>query len=365
MSIPLENPSPDFETFGEVLRGKKAPQQVPFVELGVDGEVVRSITEDLFGEKWVPSVEENEEEWWKQLIRFYYRLGYDYVTMWSPWTNLPQFKERRTQDTATLSRGERSWIEEGGGIIKNWEEFHRMPWDQIGIDLRPYEIVEAHLPEGMKIMASTTLFEMILERFMGYEDLFYLVQDDPELVKAIFDAWGRKVQEYYEQVIGLESVGGIFHADDLGYKTATMLRPQFLREVVFPWFKKYADLAHEYGKMYWYHCCGNVSEVMEDLIEDVKIDAFHSFQDVIIPVSEFKKRYGDRIAVLGGIDMDVLARAREGELRGYVRQVLDTCMPGGRYALGSGNTAANYVPVKNYLAMLDEGWRYHTDGGWK
>ena len=33
-------------------------------------------------------------------------------------------------------------------------------------------------------------------------------------------------------------------------------------------------------------------------------------------------------------------------------------MKGGGYALGSGNSIANYVPVENYLAMLDEGLNY-------
>ena len=94
-----------------------------------------------------------------------------------------------------------------------------------------------------------------------------------------------------------------------------------------------------------------------DLIEDVKIDAFHSFQDVIIPIGRFMERYGDRIAGFGGVDMDCLARMEEDELRQYVRSILDDCMPG-RFALGSGNTVANYIPVDNYLAMLDEARRW-------
>jgi uroporphyrinogen decarboxylase len=32
-------------------------------------------------------------------------------------------------------------------------------------------------------------------------------------------------------------------------------------------------------------------------------------------------------------------------------------MPGGGYALGSGNSIANYIPAENYIAMLEEGWR--------
>ena len=33
-------------------------------------------------------------------------------------------------------------------------------------------------------------------------------------------------------------------------------------------------------------------------------------------------------------------------------------MPGGGYCLGTGNSVANYIPLDNYLAMLDEGRRY-------
>jgi uroporphyrinogen decarboxylase len=177
------------------------------------------------------------------------------------------------------------------------------------------------------------------------------------LVEAVFEVWGRKVYDAYAACVECPNVGAIFHADDLGYRTSTMLSPAFLRKNVFPWFAKYAALAHERGLTYWYHSCGNPLEIMEDLIEDVRIDAFHSFQDPIITAGDFLGRYGDRIAALGGIDMDKLARLAEPELRAYVRATLDECMPG-RFALGSGNTVANYVPTENYLAMLDEGCKY-------
>ncbi len=93
---------------------------------------------------------------------------------------------------------------------------------------------------------------------------------------------------------------------------------------------------------------------MDYLIEDVGIYAFHSFQDVIIPVAEFRRRCGHRIATLGGVDMDKLVCLDEGNLRKYVRDILDDCMPRGRYALGSGNSIANFIPIENYLVMLEE-----------
>jgi uroporphyrinogen decarboxylase len=53
--------------------------------------------------------------------------------------------------------------------------------------------------------------------------------------------------------------------------------------------------------------------------------------------------------------VDKLCRLPENELRVYVRDIIQNCLPGGRFALGSGNTVANYVPLRNYLAMIDEG----------
>lgn len=103
------------------------------------------------------------------------------------------------------------------------------------------------------------------------------------------------------------------------------------------------------------HSCGNLREIMDDLIDEVGIDAKHSFEDGIQPVTEAKRLYGDRVALLGGIDVDYLCRSSEEEVRAYTRRVIEVCAPGGGWALGTGNSVANYIPVKNYLAMLDEG----------
>ena len=54
---------------------------------------------------------------------------------------------------------------------------------------------------------------------------------------------------------------------------------------------------------------------------------------------------------------DFLSRATEQEVRERVRQTVEICQPGGGFALGSGNSVANYIPLDNYLAMLDEGRR--------
>jgi uroporphyrinogen decarboxylase len=315
--------------------------------------------ERLFRErKDVPALLDTEKPYWKILIDFYYRMGYDYAPV-SPPSAPITVKSRVTKDTAILSRGNRSWVEEKEGVITTWEELEAFPWNRINLPLRDFfSFVNENLPAGMKITVGSSLYETVGERLLGWECMFRNLYLDPDLVKEVFNRRGEIVYNNYKEAVSHDCVGAIFHADDLGYKKGTMIKPNMLKEIVFPWFKKYVSLAHEYGKLFLYHCCGNVSAILDDLIEDVGVDGFHSFQDVIMPVWEFKEKYGDRVAVLGGVDVDKLARYDQRSLRKYVRSILARCVPGGRYALGSGNTITNYVPPENYVAMIEEGQKW-------
>jgi uroporphyrinogen decarboxylase len=228
------------------------------------------------------------------------------------------------------------------------------------MDLWAYEFASANLPPGMGIFGclSGGILEIALNDLFGYETLSYVLYDNPELARAVFDKIGNSVCQAYKRLIGLKNLVGFFQGDDMGFKTATLISPDFLRKYVLPWHKKLAELAQANNLLYILHSCGNLETIMEDLIKDVHIDAKHSFEDAIMPVTEAKKRYGDKVAILGGVDLDKLCRFEEDQLRSYVRGILTACLPGGGYALGTGNSVANYIPLKNYLIMLDEGLNY-------
>jgi len=58
------------------------------------------------------------------------------------------------------------------------------------------------------------------------------------------------------------------------------------------------DIAHKAGKLLVFHSCGNMYKLMDELIDDVGIDAKHSYEDKIVPVDEAYRRWGDRVAIL-------------------------------------------------------------------
>jgi uroporphyrinogen decarboxylase len=356
----LDSPKPDFETFRHMLTGDQMPERVHLVELSMDQPIMRALVETYSTEAWFAWDQGFQvtppEAYYRQLVTLYYRLGYDYAPIWATWPNHPDPKHRVGNDTASESGEQRHWVEEGYGLITSWADFHAFPWDAILPDPRPIDYAARHLPDGMKLTVNTTYFEHIFENLLGIEGLSYLLADDPELVDAVFERWGEIVYRYYAMVIENEAVGAIFHADDMGFKTSTLIAPRTLRRLVLPWHKRFADLAHAHNKLFLIHSCGNLYRqgIIDDLIDDVGIDGFHSFQDVILPVSEFKARYGHRVATLGGLDMDKLVRLDEASLRAYIQSTLADGMRGGRFALGSGNTIANYIPIEHYLILLEE-----------
>ena len=135
--------------------------------------------------------------------------------------------------------------------------------------------------------------------------------DDPELLQMIFDKVGAALVRLVERMSERPFVGAIQMGDDMGFKTATMISPKALRQYVFPWQKKAVEAAHKHGKPFILHSCGNLAKIMDDLIAN-GIDAKHSFEDEIMPVAQAKKRWGDKIAILGGLDMDFLCRVHPG-----------------------------------------------------
>lgn len=181
-----------------------------------------------------------------------------------------------------------------------------------------------------------------------------MVYEDPELFKAIVDKLGGLLEEYNRRLLEFDGVSIIFQGEDFGAVSQLLLPPDIIREYFFPWHTKYAKMCHDAGRPYFLHSCGEVTAIMDGLIDEVKIDAKHSFDSKSSPVVEYKKRYGDQIAILGGVDVHVLASASPEEVRKHTRSVIEACAPGGRFAIGSGNSIPSYISVENYLTMMDE-----------
>lgn len=369
--IPIKNPKPDINGFLDAMAGKKIPDKPPLVEFVIDGSIMKTILENKLGRKWIDPPYETEYmgglmnipkdsinilgKWLDNQIAFWYHMGYDYVLggdgMWLPATSLT------TLDTAKKNSNKtRRWQALSNCIINDWDDFEEYPWPEVAEEnFYIPEYIDSHLPEGMGFFTyhAFGVYEHT-SRLMGYEGLCLNLIDDPSLVKAVADKVGGLIYKYHEHLLESSNMTAIFQGEDFGCNTQTLISPDDLRKYFLPWHKKYAGLYHEKNKPYYLHSCGKIDAIMDDLIDDVRIDGKHSFQDGVSSIIEAKKLWGDRICLLGGVDIDKLTRLEPDDLRKYVRKIINSCSPGGRFAIGSGNSVPNYISLENYLTMLDE-----------
>jgi uroporphyrinogen decarboxylase len=354
--IPFHHPHPDAVEFVDILLGRRATRRVPLVEYIVDDVVMRPIVTELLGRTWCEAGPDRDSQiaYLGNFVAFWHAMGYDFVR-YEEGLPLPQHK-LLTADTAPTSSKDRAWADEHQGAIMSWEDFERYPWPKVeDFDFSRYEYLNAHLPEGMGLISSHAggVFEH-LSWIMSFEGLCTALMDEPDLVAAVASRLGNLMEQFYAHILDLDRLIVLFPGDDMGYKSATMISPADLRKYTLPWHARFAAMAHAKGIPYFLHSCGNLKGIMDDLIDKVKIDGKHSYEDAIIPVQDFQSRYGSRIAVLGGVDINILSGKPVEEVRRHVRFLIHTCHPRGRYAIGSGNSVPSYVPVNNYLTMIDE-----------
>jgi uroporphyrinogen decarboxylase len=353
--------TPDWESLKACVMRQGTPHRVHHIELFLDQEIKNEIINRYhICSDLDPRSAFYPYECEIRLQRF---LGFDYVRQGIDAIDI-QLNRIVTYDTAELQRqGGRSYIDEKKGPITNWAEFELYPWPESSqVTTEALEWYEKHLPDDMCVIGSGGFghFAEYLTWLMGYETLCFALYDQRDLVQAIADRLMDLYVFVLNRILEFDRVKIIWGSDDMGFKTGPMIGPDDLRHFVLPGHKKMAEMSHQAHRPYLLHSCGNLSTIMDDLLDTVKIDAKHSFEDTIEDVRDVKTTYGTRIALLGGIDVDFLCRADTETIRQRVKNTLDICMPGGGYCLGTGNSVANYIPLHNYLTMVDEGRNYHT-----
>ncbi len=370
---------PDFDNLRRTLLRQGPPGPVPFAELFADPGTMELVLDQKFPVDLRAMVRGTSEEGEPEpaldrllkgkqvvdmILRFCLETGYDYVYMY-PGIDFPRDNYNLAEDTASQKNwiaGQRVWQNEETGPIQTWADFEAYPWPTPEtIDYAGVQYLDAVMPPGMKVCVDLPGVLENASWLMGFQSFSYALFDQLDLVKAIIQKVGEAVIAAVEHTAAFENVGMFFLGDDMGFYSGTLVSPAILREHIFPYHRRLVSAAHAYDKPVLLHSCGNLEKIMDDII-DIGFDAKQSFEDKIMPVEEVYRRWGDRIAIVGGIDMDIMARGSVEDVRRRTRQVLEACgVAGTGYCLGTGNTVANYIPKDNYFAMLDEGRRWNRE----
>lgn len=336
---------PDLEQLKLTLRRGKG-RFVPMIELGVHPKV-----KERFLGREIKTLGDD--------IDFWYKAGYDYVKL-QPVADFNPGKIGVEQNLTYNEDGTlfRKWASEKKGVIPSLEDMERYQFPSANdFDYWKFEEVRSLLPEGMGVIGQYgDIFTMTWE-MMGFETFSLALYENPELVRALNDKIGRLVLSMFEYFAQSDAVDIIWYSDDIAFTQGLLVSPDTLHAYFFPWLRRIGELAREADKPFLYHSDGVLWDIFEDIIA-CGVDAIHPIEPKAMHIADVKRRYGDRLCLLGNIDVDLLARGSKDEIRRNVKENIERAAYNGGYCIGSGNSIPEYVKYENYQALLDASWEF-------
>ena len=194
-----------------------------------------------------------------------------------------------------------------------------------------------------------TLFERA-QLLLGTEELLIAAVLEQAKVLLLLDM----ITEYQEALTEcLMSAGaeGVRFTDDWGMQDALVISPELWRILVKPRMKRLYDIVKKRGGFVFQHTCGHVEEIVLDLIE-IGVDVLDPCQPRSNDIFGWKRRYGDRLSFMGGLDTQgYLSFADPREVRGEVKRVAAFMGRGGGYIPAPSHKIT--IPEENSKAMLE------------
>lgn len=186
----------------------------------------------------------------------------------------------------------------------------------------------------------------------GMESLMIDMIEDPSFVEALLD---RIVEHNLSVMRALSHLpwDGVWIGDDWGQQRGLIMGRPMWRRLILPRAKRMYDYARSRGWTVIIHSCGDIIELLPDLIE-AGVQVINPFQPETMDLVAVKKEFGRDLAFLGGMSVQrTLPFGTPAQVREESRRLLDQIGAGGGYVFAPSHMLSDDVPVANVLAMLE------------
>jgi uroporphyrinogen decarboxylase len=142
---------------------------------------------------------------------------------------------------------------------------------------------------------------------------------------------------------------------DIAMERGLMFGPSLFRELDVPRLRAMIERTRSArpGVLMFYHSDGDISGVMDDLI-DAGFDIINPIQPECMDPYEVKRRWGDRITMWGTVSVrTTLPKGTPDEVRELVRERIRVCGRDGGFVLAPANVIMYDTPIGNVVAMYE------------
>jgi uroporphyrinogen decarboxylase len=186
----------------------------------------------------------------------------------------------------------------------------------------------------------------------GMESLLLDMMDEPSFVDDLLD----RIVEHNLSVMRTVAHlpwDGVWIGDDWGQQRGLIMGRKLWRRFILPRARRMYEYARAQGWIVIIHSCGDVVELLPDLIE-AGVQVLNPFQPEVMDLVAVKKQFGRDLAFLGGMSVQrTLPFGTPREVREQSRWLLEKIGAGSGFIFAPSHMMTDDVPVANVLAMLE------------
>jgi len=211
--------------------------------------------------------------------------------------------------------------------------------------------------EGLRESASPVVLGLRgcweIRYFLGMTEALCMLHDDPDFVVEMLDYWFGHQWEIIDRVCDLVVPDAVCIWEDLAFKNGPFVSPEMYLRFFAPYHGETARrLAGRGVKHFLVDCDGNIDLLLPLFLENGITGTYPlECQSDADPV-KFRRTYGKRVQLVGGIDKRVLAAGREAT-RAEVEHKLSQLLPESGYLPSIDHAVPPEAPLESFRWYVD------------
>ncbi len=220
--------------------------------------------------------------------------------------------------------------------------------DHLAVISRLRELVDGKIMVGSWVCGgSYTIPEGAdLERFC------YWLCDEPDEVHERAGQMVKTANEWGKQCIEAGSELVIL-ANDIAFNQGPFLSPKQFSEYVTPYLTEHVSYLKSLGAWVVFHSDGDLMPVLDQIVSS----GIHGLNPIDpmagMDIAEVKRMYGDKIALFGNVQCDLVHRGTPESISQSARYALESAKQGGGLVYCTSSEVFEDTPWENYQAVID------------
>lgn len=208
--------------------------------------------------------------------------------------------------------------------LKSWDDLTRLNIPDVRDPSRWTGLQGAREQAGDKFLLAwgVSLYERV-HFLRGLENAWMDIHTDPgklgELIDILVEMNLYAIERYAQA-----GADGLMWCDDWGLQDRLMISPDHWRRIWKPRYARVYLAAHDAGLLTFLHSCGNIVEILDDLIE-VGLDVIQMDQQLNMGLELLGEKFGGRITFMCPVDIQaVMPHGAPDEIRAYCRKMVSS-----------------------------------------